>query len=176
YVKLNKLYEDFRKRFVPQQELSTDEAFWYHMLNPSTKSSDALHVKIEAPKELLKVSKDQFDSIKKTRVRTKEQRDSLIDKLKLKSTENEDLKAQIQDMVFVITSLQNDLRKAKGKEIVDIATQTICQHYVLGMIKLDLDPLAHKLLQNREAHIDYLKYTQEQAGILQGIVKQAKAK
>nr|GEY31198.1 hypothetical protein [Tanacetum cinerariifolium] len=55
YVKLNKLYEDFEKRFVPQQELSANEAFWYHMLNPSTKSSDALPVKIEAPKELPKV-------------------------------------------------------------------------------------------------------------------------
>ncbi|GKC42865.1 hypothetical protein Tco_1060587 [Tanacetum coccineum] len=40
---------------------------------------------------------DQFDSIKKTRVRTKEQSDSFIDKLNLKSAENEDLKAQIQD-------------------------------------------------------------------------------
>nr|GEU84691.1 hypothetical protein [Tanacetum cinerariifolium] len=49
------LEEDFRKRFVPQQELLADEAFWYHMLNPSTKSSDALPVKIEAPKELPKV-------------------------------------------------------------------------------------------------------------------------
>nr|GEX21105.1 integrase, catalytic region, zinc finger, CCHC-type, peptidase aspartic, catalytic [Tanacetum cinerariifolium] len=48
--------KDFGKCFVPQQELSADEAFRYHMLNPSTKSSDALHVKIEAPKELLKVS------------------------------------------------------------------------------------------------------------------------
>ncbi|GJT52707.1 hypothetical protein Tco_0978864 [Tanacetum coccineum] len=37
------------------------------------------------------------DSIKKTRVRSKEHSDSLIDKLNLKSVENEDLKAQIQD-------------------------------------------------------------------------------
>nr|GEV61265.1 integrase, catalytic region, zinc finger, CCHC-type, peptidase aspartic, catalytic [Tanacetum cinerariifolium] len=28
YVKLNKIYEDFQKRFVSQQELSADEAFW----------------------------------------------------------------------------------------------------------------------------------------------------
>ncbi|GKB57929.1 retrovirus-related pol polyprotein from transposon TNT 1-94, partial [Tanacetum coccineum] len=41
---------------------------------------------------------------------------------------------------------------------------------------LDLEPLDPRLLQNREAHIDYLKYTQEQADILQEIVKQAKAK
>ncbi|GJR17223.1 hypothetical protein Tco_0965750 [Tanacetum coccineum] len=55
------------------------------------------------------VFKEKFDSIKKTHVRTKEQSDSLIDKLNLKSAENEDLKAQIQDKVFVITSLKNDL-------------------------------------------------------------------
>ncbi|GJY54075.1 retrovirus-related pol polyprotein from transposon TNT 1-94 [Tanacetum coccineum] len=85
------------------------------------------------------VFKEQFDSIKKTRVHTKEHSDSLTDKLNLKSAENEDLKAQIQD-------------------------------------KLDLEPLAPRLLKIREAYIDYLKYTQEQADILQGIVEQAKAK
>ncbi|GJR79739.1 retrovirus-related pol polyprotein from transposon TNT 1-94 [Tanacetum coccineum] len=123
------------------------------------------------------VFKEQFDSIKKTRVRTKEQSDSLIDKLNLKSAENEDLKAQIQDKVFVITSLKNNLRKVKGKEIVDIAAQIPSANTIVpGMFKLDLEPLAPRLLQNREAHIDYLKYTQEQADILQEIVEQAKAK
>nr|GEV55682.1 hypothetical protein [Tanacetum cinerariifolium] len=103
--------------------------------------------------------------------------DSLIDKLNLKSVENEDLKAQIQDKVFVITSLKNDLRKIKGKEIVDIAAQKPSANTIVpGMFKLDLVPLASKLLRNREAHIDYLKHTQEQAGILQGIIKQAKEK
>nr|GEU37463.1 hypothetical protein [Tanacetum cinerariifolium] len=48
--------QDFWKCFVPQQELSADETLWYHMLNPYTKSSDALPIKIEAPKELPKVS------------------------------------------------------------------------------------------------------------------------
>ncbi|GJV14938.1 hypothetical protein Tco_1360261 [Tanacetum coccineum] len=119
----------------------------------------------------------QFDLIKKTRVRIKEQSDSLINKLNLKSVENEDLKAQIQDKVFVITLLKNELRKLKGKEIVDNATQIpIATTIVPGMFKLDLDRLSPRLLKNKEAHIDYLKYTQEQADILRGIVKQAKAK
>nr|GEW14422.1 retrovirus-related Pol polyprotein from transposon TNT 1-94 [Tanacetum cinerariifolium] len=239
YVKLNKLYEDFRKRFVPQQELSANETLWYHMLNPSTKSSDALSVKIEAPKELPKVNlvdeslkklklylanfdkvdenvnydyvkietknvelensvaklisenkrlcnkiyhvkqifKEQFDSIKKTCVRTKEQSDSLIDKLNLISVKNEDLKAQNQDKVVVITSLKNDLRRIKGKEIVDIAAQKPSANTIVrGMFKLDLEPLAPRLLQNREIHLQYLKNTQEQADILRGIVEQARAK
>ncbi|GJY62846.1 integrase, catalytic region, zinc finger, CCHC-type containing protein, partial [Tanacetum coccineum] len=92
------------------------------------------------------VFKEQFDSIKKTHVRTKGQSDSLIDKLNLKSAENEDLKAQIQDKIFVITSLKNDLRKLKGKEIVDIATQTPSAYIIVsGMFKLDLEPLALRL-------------------------------
>ncbi|GJT27521.1 retrovirus-related pol polyprotein from transposon TNT 1-94 [Tanacetum coccineum] len=130
--------------------------------------------------ELLKsqnaVFKEQSYSIKKSRVRSKEQSDSLIDKLNLKSAWNKDLKAQIQDKVFVITSLKNDLRKIKGKEIVDIAAQIPSANTIVpGMFKLDLEPLAPRLLQNREAHIDYLKYTQEQADILWEIVAQAKA-
>ncbi|GJR79120.1 uncharacterized mitochondrial protein-like protein [Tanacetum coccineum] len=124
-----------------------------------------------------KVFKEQFDSIKKTCVRTKEQSDSLIDKLNLKSAENEDLKAQLQDKVFEITSLKNNLRKVKGKKIIDIAAQISSANTIVPrMFKLDLEPLAPRLLQNREAHIDYLKFTQEQADILQEIVKQAKAK
>ncbi|GJS92048.1 hypothetical protein Tco_0774684 [Tanacetum coccineum] len=89
----------------------------------------------------------------------------------------QDLKAQIQDKVFVITSLKNKLQKLKGKEIVDIAAQTPSAYtIVLDMFKLDLEQLAPRFLQNKEAHIDYLKYTQEQADILQEIVEQAKAK
>ncbi|GJW52173.1 retrovirus-related pol polyprotein from transposon TNT 1-94 [Tanacetum coccineum] len=123
------------------------------------------------------VFKDQFDSIKQTRVRHKEQCDSLINKLNLKSVENEDLKAQIQDKVFVITSLKNDLRKSKGKEIVENVVHIPSATTIApGMFKLDLVPLPPRLLQNREVHINYLRNTQEQANILQEIVKQVKAK
>ncbi|GJX94448.1 retrovirus-related pol polyprotein from transposon TNT 1-94 [Tanacetum coccineum] len=44
------------------------------------------------------------------------------------------------------------------------------------MFKLDLEPLAPRLFQNRDVHIKYLKYAQEQADILWGIVEQVKAK
>ncbi|GJR85433.1 retrovirus-related pol polyprotein from transposon TNT 1-94 [Tanacetum coccineum] len=85
------------------------------------------------------VFKDQFDSIKQTRVRHKEQCDSLINKLNLKSVENEDLKAQIQDKVFVITSLKNDLRKIKGKEIVENVVHIPSATTIApSMFKLDL--------------------------------------
>ncbi|GJZ37916.1 hypothetical protein Tco_0584107 [Tanacetum coccineum] len=56
YEKLNRLSDDFGKRFTPQQELSAEQAFWLRMSNPTSKPSDASPVKIEAPKELPKVS------------------------------------------------------------------------------------------------------------------------
>ncbi|GKB81321.1 hypothetical protein Tco_0948216 [Tanacetum coccineum] len=52
--KLNRLSDDFGKHFTPQQELSVE--FWLCMSNPTSKPSDASPVKIEAPKELTKVS------------------------------------------------------------------------------------------------------------------------
>ncbi|GJT33455.1 retrovirus-related pol polyprotein from transposon TNT 1-94 [Tanacetum coccineum] len=123
------------------------------------------------------VFKYQFNSIKRTRVRHKEQSDSLINKLNLKSVENKDLKAQIQDKVFVITSLKNDLRKLKGKEIVENVIHTPSVTTIApGMFKLNFEPLPPRLLQNREVHIAYLRNTQEQANILREIVKQAKVK
>ncbi|GKB41707.1 hypothetical protein Tco_0886649 [Tanacetum coccineum] len=57
-----------------------------------------------------KYYKDQHDSIKITRAKTIEQTTSLI-------TQNANLKAQIQENVFVITSLKNKLRKLKGNSV-----------------------------------------------------------
>ncbi|GKA89880.1 hypothetical protein Tco_0811692 [Tanacetum coccineum] len=62
--------------------------------------------------------------------------------MNLKSVENDDLKAQIQDKVFVITSLKNDLQKSKGKEIVENVVHIPSATTIsLGMFKLDLEPL-----------------------------------
>nr|GEZ21331.1 hypothetical protein [Tanacetum cinerariifolium] len=67
------------------------------------------------------IFKDQFDSIKKARVQLKEHCDSLIAQINVKSVENSDLNAQLQDNVFEITTLKEELRKLKGKCVVDYA-------------------------------------------------------
>ncbi|GJY26882.1 retrovirus-related pol polyprotein from transposon TNT 1-94 [Tanacetum coccineum] len=51
---LNQLSEDFAKCFVPQQELSAKQAFWFQMSNTSTESSDLSPVKVDVPSELPK--------------------------------------------------------------------------------------------------------------------------
>nr|GEX12371.1 hypothetical protein [Tanacetum cinerariifolium] len=50
------LSEDFGKHFTPQQEMDAKQAFWLRISNPTSKPSDASPVKIEASKELPKVS------------------------------------------------------------------------------------------------------------------------
>ncbi|GJX85865.1 hypothetical protein Tco_0336639 [Tanacetum coccineum] len=64
---LNRLSEDFGKCFVPQQELSDEQAFRLQTSHPNTDQSASLPVKIEAPRELPKyfVDKQCFEIQKK---------------------------------------------------------------------------------------------------------------
>ncbi|GKD90120.1 hypothetical protein Tco_1365627, partial [Tanacetum coccineum] len=56
YEKLNRLTEDFGKRFSPQQELSAEQAFWFHILNPTIEPPYTQPVIVDVPSELPKVS------------------------------------------------------------------------------------------------------------------------
>ncbi|GJS54241.1 retrovirus-related pol polyprotein from transposon TNT 1-94 [Tanacetum coccineum] len=95
----------------------------------------------------IELKHNSFDSIKKTRASSKEHNDSLIAQLNSKSLENADLKGQIQEKVFVTTALQNELRRVKGKNMLDNATTiTNATTIIPGIFKLDLDPLAPRLL------------------------------
>ncbi|GKE27443.1 hypothetical protein Tco_1442827 [Tanacetum coccineum] len=81
------------------------------------------------------------------------------------------IKLEHKEKVFVITTLKNDLRKLKRKDIVDNAT-TIAS----GMYKFDPIILAPMVKNNREAHEYYLKHTMEQAAIIREVVEQAKSR
>ncbi|GKC28152.1 hypothetical protein Tco_1035446 [Tanacetum coccineum] len=72
------------------------------------------------------IYKDQFDSIKKTRVQSKEH------------------------------TLKNELRKLKGKNVVDSAVSKPIATIAPGMFKLDIEPISHRLKNNRDAHEVYL--------------------
>nr|GEU43991.1 hypothetical protein [Tanacetum cinerariifolium] len=159
------------------KNLSAEQAFWLRISNPTIESS-LPPVKVEVSSELLKVSLVN-ESLKNLKFQLA-QFDSMVKKRTTPNAlteEHEDLKAQIQDKVFVITSLKNNLRKLKEKATADNAAQIPSATTVVpGMFKLDLEPLAPKLLHDRKSYIFYLKHTYDHADILQGIVEQAKAK
>ncbi|GKD23248.1 hypothetical protein Tco_1224951 [Tanacetum coccineum] len=79
----------------------------------------------------------------------------------------------IQEKDLVITTLKNELRKLKGN---DLANNVVTTHPVASkMLKIDVEPINPRLLNNRAAHSDYLKYTQKEAAILKEIVEQGKS-
>ncbi|GKC68361.1 hypothetical protein Tco_1100959 [Tanacetum coccineum] len=149
-IKLNQ--EIFQKRESCDNQIALEipEFFEKNDLKAQLQDKDSTICKLkDMIKSMREKSKDENVKYDYCEIKTKnvelenKQSDSLIDKLNLKSAENEDLKAQIQDKVFVITSLKNDLRKIKRKEIVDIAAQIpSASTIVSGMFKLDLEPLA----------------------------------
>nr|GEU37451.1 hypothetical protein [Tanacetum cinerariifolium] len=60
---------------------------------------------------------------------------------------------------------KDELRKLKEK---DLADNIVTKHTIAPeMLKVDVEPLAPRLLNNRTVHSDYLRLTQEQAAILQ---------
>ncbi|GJS63768.1 hypothetical protein Tco_0678332 [Tanacetum coccineum] len=68
--------------------------------------------------------------------------------------------------------LKNDLRKLKGKDLADNA---VTQHTIdPEMLKINVEYLNPRLLNNRSVHSNYIKHTQEEAAILREIVEQGK--
>nr|GEV31406.1 hypothetical protein [Tanacetum cinerariifolium] len=105
-----------------------------------------------------------------------EHNDSLIDQIKSKSFENDDLNAQFQEKGFANAALKNELRKLKGKKVVDTTiSKPKSTTIALGMFKIVTKPLAPKLFKNKDAHIDYIQPSREHADILREIVKDARA-
>ncbi|GKE95488.1 hypothetical protein Tco_1580343 [Tanacetum coccineum] len=130
--------------------------------------------KLIAGNEHLKQTyKQLYDSIKPAHIRSKEQCDGLINQVNLKSMEISDLNARLQKKVLVITALNDELRKLKGKSLID---NVVTKHTIdPEMLKNDVEPINPKLLNNRTAHSAYIKHTQEEVAVLRDLVEHVKA-
>nr|GEV78791.1 hypothetical protein [Tanacetum cinerariifolium] len=126
--------------------------------------------KLVAENEHLKQTyKQLYESIKPSRVRSKEQCEDLITQVNLKSVEISDLNASLQEKVLVITALKESLSKLKGKDIVN---EAVPLHSIdPELLKIDVAPLALKLHKKRTVHTDYIRHTQEEAATLREIIE-----
>ncbi|GJX49186.1 hypothetical protein Tco_0276031 [Tanacetum coccineum] len=126
--------------------------------------------KLIAKNEHLKQTyKQLYDSIKPARVRSKEQCADLTNQVNLKSVEISDLNACLQEKVLVITTLKDELRKLKGK---DLANNKVTHHP--SDPEINTEPITPKLLNKRSAHSAYIKHTQEEAAVLRDLVDHIK--
>ncbi|GJZ64587.1 hypothetical protein Tco_0621008 [Tanacetum coccineum] len=134
---------------------------------------------------------DQYFELNELKAQSQE-KDTVIKKLKerikslIGNTNEDNVKKDIEEIetinieldhrekVLVITTLKNKLRKLKGK---DLADKVVTKHNIAPeMLKIDKEPIAPRLLNNRITHSDYLRHTQEQAAVLREIVEQGKLK
>nr|GEU52918.1 hypothetical protein [Tanacetum cinerariifolium] len=173
--------------FSQQSVLSFDQLFEINELKAQSQEKDMELEEIETisieldhrvtklvteNEHLKQTYKQLYDSIKSSHVRSKEQCDDLIKQVNVKSAENSDLNASLQEKVLVITALQDTLRKLKGKVVVD---EAVTLHPIdPELLKIDVTPLALKLRNNRTGHYDYLKHTQEETATLREIVENEK--
>ncbi|GJR38485.1 RNA-directed DNA polymerase, eukaryota [Tanacetum coccineum] len=147
YAALNQLSQDFEKRFVPQTELSTKQAFCMviHEFEETYTTSVALtwlSKKEPRPQPLLRARGE----------------------LKAQSQEKDTEKD------LVIMALKEELRKLKGKSVV-ACRESVNKPKVIAPVvhKVELEPLSPKLKNNREAHVDYIRITKENADTLRDI-------
>ncbi|GKE20102.1 hypothetical protein Tco_1431614 [Tanacetum coccineum] len=119
--------------------------------------------------------KQLYDSVKPTRIRSKEQCDALVNKVNQKSVEISDLYVSLQEKELVITALKEELRKLKGKSIV-ACHESVNKPKVIAPVvhKVELEPLSPKLKNNRETHVDYIRITKENVDTLCDVVEQAR--
>ncbi|GJW54545.1 retrovirus-related pol polyprotein from transposon TNT 1-94 [Tanacetum coccineum] len=166
----------FEKRFVPQTELSAEQAFWsQNSMNSSDPSPSCRPTKVGVPKELPKVSmclkldtellnkkdfieKETYDKpvqikdkvIKKLKERIKSLSGNMNeDKVKkdIKEIETINIELDHREKDLVITALKNELRKLKGK---DLADNVVTKHSIAPeMLKVDVEPIAPKLPTGR---------------------------
>nr|GFB40433.1 hypothetical protein [Tanacetum cinerariifolium] len=137
------------------------------------KKLDHKVTKLAAENEHLKQTyKKLYDSIKSLHVRSKEQCDDLFNKVNLKFAEVSDLNASLQEKVLAITALKVQLDKLQGKAVL---TKAVSLNLIdPELLKVDVAPLVPKLHQNRTAHTDYIRHTQEEAATLREIVESEK--
>ncbi|GKA26292.1 hypothetical protein Tco_0712401 [Tanacetum coccineum] len=136
YANLNSLIDDFETRFSPQQELSAEQAFWFHIHNPSIESSYTPPVIMEVPSELPKVSLVNA-SLKKLKFHLT-QFDSVVKKRTTPNALEEDLQINITEVQTVFDQIDAAVQQSSvDKQCLEIAKKEIL---------LENDRLLHKIM------------------------------
>ncbi|GJR99913.1 hypothetical protein Tco_0316422 [Tanacetum coccineum] len=102
-----------------EKKVNTTPVDYAHIIEFSNPHFPNRATKVKIPKELPKVS--------------------MVNTINLKSVEISDLNASLQENVLVITALKDDLRKLKGKALVNNA---VTKHTIdPEMLKIDVEPI-----------------------------------
>nr|GEV05987.1 putative ribonuclease H-like domain-containing protein [Tanacetum cinerariifolium] len=154
YAIINQVSTDFKTWFVPQTELSAEQAFWsQYSVQTDKPNLSACTTIAEVLKELPKVSMVN----------------SCLKKLKFHLASFDMVVKERTTATAITEALKEQLNKLKGKAIL---TEAISLNPIdPELLKVDVAPLVPKLHKNRTAHTDYIRHTQEEAATLREIVE-----
>nr|GEY56909.1 hypothetical protein [Tanacetum cinerariifolium] len=179
YAALNRLSKDFETLEVPKELPKVS------MVNSSLKklkfhlaSFDVSQEKETVIMKLKERLKSLSGNVKEEKIKRElEEIETINIELDHRVTklvaENEHLKQTykklLQKKVLVIIALKATLTKLKGKVVVN---EAVTLHPIdPELLKIDVAPIAPKLRNNRTAHTDYRRHTQEETATLREIVE-----
>ncbi|GJV77427.1 retrovirus-related pol polyprotein from transposon TNT 1-94 [Tanacetum coccineum] len=126
--------------------------------------------------ELKAQSQEKDTVIKKLKERIKSLSGNMDkDKIKqdLEEIETINIELDHREKALAITALKDELRKLKGKALVD---NDVSNHPSdPEMHQVNMEPITLKLLNKRSSHSAYIKHTQEEAAVLRDLVNHIKA-
>ncbi|GKB65615.1 hypothetical protein Tco_0921801 [Tanacetum coccineum] len=126
--------------------------------------------------ELKAQSQEKDTVIKKLKERIKSL-SGKIDKDKIKQDLEEietiNIELDHREKALAITTLKDELRKLKGKALVDNNVSNHPSDPELHQV--NVEPITPKLLNKRTAHSAYIKHSQEEAAVLKDLVDHIKA-
>ncbi|GJV21854.1 hypothetical protein Tco_1370874 [Tanacetum coccineum] len=170
-----KIYDKLDNSVSNQSAPSFDQLFELNELKAQSQEKDTVIKKLKERIKSLS-GKMNEDKIKKDLEEIETINIELDHRVSKLIAENEHLKQtyNLQEKVLVITALKDDLRKLKGKALVDNA---VTKHTIdPEMLKIDVEPITPKLLNKKTTHSAYIKHTQEEAIVLRDLVEQVKSK
>ncbi|GKA96297.1 retrovirus-related pol polyprotein from transposon TNT 1-94 [Tanacetum coccineum] len=184
YAELNRLSEDFGKLFSHNKNCLMNKFYTLILTNLLLQLSKLRLLGKFLRQTMLEIQKKQFliendrllDQIISQDIVNIVVNSSLDVNTSVKENSSVDTNDSVNYVemkkVFLITALKNDLRKAKGKDIVDNVAQVSNTTTISpGMHKLEPVILAPKVKNNREAHEYYLKHTRNKLLFLGSYVR-----
>nr|GEX51668.1 retrovirus-related Pol polyprotein from transposon TNT 1-94 [Tanacetum cinerariifolium] len=169
---LKQTYKQLNNSISQQSAPTFDQLFEINDLKAQSQEKDTFIVKLK------KRLKSLTGNVKEEKIiRELEEIETINIELDHRVTklvaENEHLKQTykqlLQEKVLVIAALKETLSKLKGKALVNKAVPL---HSIdPKLMKIDVAPLAPKVRNNRIAHTNYLRHTQEETTTLREIVE-----
>ncbi|GJZ51991.1 hypothetical protein Tco_0606506 [Tanacetum coccineum] len=163
-----------------QSAPSYDQYFALNELKAQSQEKDTVRKKLKERIKSLSGNMNE-DNVKKDIEEIETINIELDHRVTKLNAENEHLKQTYKQLydsikptqkVFAITALKEELRKLKGKSVI-ACRESVNKPKVIAPVphKVDLEPLSPKLVNNREAHVDYIRITKENADTLRDIVE-----